>query len=344
MSRQDRLKLLKELEETRKSKIIVYITGDRRGLETKIGDDIIPIFQNLLINSQLNDKKIELLIYSRGGRGSTALSLVSLIREYCDDFNVIIPWKAHSAATLIALGANSIIMLKSGQLSPVDVNVTTPFNPIIKSPRGPQNIPINVEDLSGYINFSKDILGIKSEESLVNVLSFLTNQLNPLALGAVHRAREKNSKIASSLLKYHMEDEGVIKKISDIITMGLYEHSFLISRRDAINLKLPIENLEDNMEKKIWDLFSEYSSILELDQLYIQEKMLGDNDIQDVILHRAIIECLDENKEDPKLNTYAFTTKRRLIRKDVEDPVLKITLPNIMEKNLEDGWINNNSI
>jgi hypothetical protein len=344
MSRQERLNLLKELEEKRKSKIIVYITGDRRGLETKIGDDVIPIFQNLLINSKLKDKRIELLIYSRGGNGSTALTLVSLIREYCDDFNIIIPWRAHSAATLIALGANSIVMLKSGQLSPVDVNVTTPFNPVINSPRGPQNIPINVEDLTGYINFSRDILGIKNEEGLVDVLSFLTNQLNPLALGAVHRAREKNSKIASSLLQYHMQDEAVINKISDIITMGLYEHSFLISRRDAINLKLPVATLEDEMEKKIWTLFSEYSSILELDQLYVQERMLGEEDTQDIIFHRAIIEYLDEKEEDPKLDTYTYTTKRRLIRKDMEDPMLKITLPNIIEKNLEDGWINNNSI
>ncbi|MFX1384743.1 MAG: hypothetical protein ACFFBP_20140 [Promethearchaeota archaeon] len=344
MSRQNRLNLLKELEECRNSKIIVYITGDRKGLETKIGDDIIPIFQNLLINSQIKEKRIELLIYSRGGNGSTALSLVSLIREYCDDFNVIIPWKAHSAATLIALGANSIVMLKSGQLSPVDVNVTTPFNPIINTPRGPQNIPINVEDLSGYISFSKDILGITNEESLVDVLGFLTNQLNPLALGAVHRAREKNSKIASSLLKYHMLDEAVIKKISDIITMGLFEHSFFISRRDAINLKLPVDILEDDVEKKIWELFSEYYSILELDQLYVLERMLGDDDSQDVTFHRAIIECLDETKENPELNTFTYTTKRRLIRQEMEDPMLKVRLPNIMEKNLEDGWINNNSI
>jgi len=311
MDRESRYQLLKKLEEIRNSKIIVYITGDRKNLETKIGDDVIPIFQNILINSNLNGKKIELLIYSRGGNGSTALTIVSLVREYCRDFGVIIPWRAHSAATLIALGANSILMLKSGQLSPVDVNITTLFNPTINSPAGPKHIPINVEDLSGYVNFSKKILGIQNEDNLIEVLGYLTNQVNPLALGAVHRAREKNSKIASSLLEYHMDDDKLVNKISDIITMGLYEHSFLISKRDAINLKLPIETVEEELEKKIWSLFTSYLKILELDQLYIQERMLGDEDEKEIEFHRAIIEHLS----DEGLDTYTFTTKRKFLRR-----------------------------
>lgn len=339
MNREERTQLFKEIEETRNSKIIVFITGDRRHLETKIGDDVIPIFQNILINSN-HKKKIELLIYSRGGDGSTALTIVSLIREYCNEFGVIVPWRAHSAATLIALGSNSILMLKSGQLSPVDVNITTPFNPTLNSPIGPKYIPINVEDLSGYINFSKDILEIKNEENLTEVLRYLTEQINPLAIGAVHRAREKNSKIASSLLKYHMDDDALIKKISDIITMGLYEHSYLISRRDAINLKLPVEKAPDELERKIWTLFTEYLKILELDQLYILERLIGDDIEKDIEFHRAIIEYI----EDENLQTYTFTTKRKLIRRDLMDPVLKVKLPNIMEKDLDDGWIINNDI
>jgi len=340
MNREERTQLFKEIEETRNSKIIVYITGDRRHLETKIGDDVIPIFQNILINSNHDKKKIELLIYSRGGDGSTALTIVSLIREYCNEFGVIVPWRAHSAATLIALGSNSILMLKSGQLSPVDVNITTPFNPTLNSPMGPKHIPINVEDLSGYINFSKDILEIKKEENLTEVLKYLTEQINPLALGAVHRAREKNSKIASSLLKYHMDDDALIKKISDIITMGLYEHSFLISRRDAINLKLPVEESPDKLERKIWTIFTEYLKILELDQLYILERLIGDDNEKDIEFHRAIIEYI----EDENLQTYTFTTKRKLIRRELMDPVLKVKLPNIIEKDLDDGWIINNNV
>lgn len=87
-------------------------------------------------------------------------------------------------------------MLKSGQLSPVDVSITTPFNPTIESrSQQPQYLPVNVEDLSGYVSFSKNILGIKNEENMVNVLKYLTEYINPIALGAVHRAREKMQKL-----------------------------------------------------------------------------------------------------------------------------------------------------
>jgi hypothetical protein len=341
MSRDDRLKLLKELEEKRNAKIIVYVAGDRRELETKIGADVIPIFQNILINLQNTTNTIELVLYSRGGDGTTALTIVSLIREYCNTFNVIIPWRAHSAATLIALGANSIIMLKSGQLSPVDVSVDTAFNPAIETPRGPQFIPINVEDLSGYFSLVKNTLKIQKEENLVKTLGFLTEKINPLAIGAVHRAREKNSKIASMLLEHHMEDEELIKKISEIITMGLYQHSFLISKRDAVNLKLPIENIDEQLEKSIWELFSHYSSLLELNQFYNREKILGSRQEIDVEFHRAIIEFINNSSN---LETHTFTTKRRLKRTEITDPTLQIKLPQIIETNLDEGWNINNSV
>ncbi|MHA1285440.1 MAG: SDH family Clp fold serine proteinase [Promethearchaeota archaeon] len=344
MSRKKRLELLEEIEKIRNSKIIVYFTGDRKNLETRIGDDVIPIFQDILINSKIRHKKIDLMIYSRGGNGPTALTLVSLIREYCDEFNVIIPWKAHSAATLIALGANSIIMLKSGQLSPVDVNITTPFNPKIETPVGPQNIPINVEDLSGYVRFSKDFLGIKNEQDYISILQYITEKINPLAIGAVYRAREKNMSIASNLLRYHLNDENLIKKISDTITMGLFEHSFLISKRDAIRIKLPIEDIEYNLEKKLWNLFIEYYKLLNLDELYNQEKMLGDENKKDLSFYRALIEHIKKEDNIQGLETYIFTTKRRFIRTELEDPVLKVKLPHIIEKNLEDGWIKNNEV
>ncbi len=344
MTREDRLNYIKELEELRDSKIIIYISGDRRGLETKIAYDVIPIIQNILINSHISKKKIELLLYSIGGDGPTALTLVTLIREYCDEFNVIVPWKALSAATLIALGANSIIMLKTGQLSPVDVSITTAYNPSIETPTGQQHLPINVEDLSGYINFSKNILGIEKEENLIEVLKYLTEKVHPLALGAVHRAREKNSKIASTLLQYHMKDETRIKKISDIITMGLYEHSFLINKRDAKNLQLPIEDIDDNIERKIWDLFTKYSEILHLDQQYNQEMILGGEDEKDVEFQRAIIEYIDDINENNDLKTYTYTTKRRFIRKNIKDPVLEIELPNIIEKNIDNGWFINDEV
>ena len=40
----DRLDLYKQLEEKRNSKLLVYITGTRQGLETQIANDVLPKF------------------------------------------------------------------------------------------------------------------------------------------------------------------------------------------------------------------------------------------------------------------------------------------------------------
>jgi len=40
----ERIPLYRQLEEKRKSKVIVYITGDRRQLETKIHSEVLDFF------------------------------------------------------------------------------------------------------------------------------------------------------------------------------------------------------------------------------------------------------------------------------------------------------------
>lgn len=45
--RKDRLQLYQELEATRNSKLLVYVTGTREGLETQIANDVLPIFLNI---------------------------------------------------------------------------------------------------------------------------------------------------------------------------------------------------------------------------------------------------------------------------------------------------------
>jgi hypothetical protein len=44
----NRLENYKKLEDLRKSRLLVYVTGDRQGAETNIGADILPSFANHL--------------------------------------------------------------------------------------------------------------------------------------------------------------------------------------------------------------------------------------------------------------------------------------------------------
>lgn len=101
----DRIGLYEEIENQRNSKLIVYATSDRKGLETQIASDVIPIFTEHLDNIG-DTERISLYLYTRGGETLAAWSLVNLIRNFCKEFEVIIPFNCHSAGTLICLGAN----------------------------------------------------------------------------------------------------------------------------------------------------------------------------------------------------------------------------------------------
>src|SRR3990167_8696717 len=102
----DRKQLIRKIEELRESRVITYLTSDRQGApgvpSAKIAMDIVPVISKQL-GAIGKTKNIDLFLYSSGGDTMVPWRLVSMIREYCDKFSVIAPYKAHSAATMIAL-------------------------------------------------------------------------------------------------------------------------------------------------------------------------------------------------------------------------------------------------
>jgi ClpP class serine protease len=77
-------------------------------------------------------RKIDLFLHSNGGDGVVPWRLVTLIREYCDEFAVLVPFRAFSAATLTAMGANEIVMHPLGMLGPIDPTTSNAFIPRIR--------------------------------------------------------------------------------------------------------------------------------------------------------------------------------------------------------------------
>jgi len=142
------------LEAARKSKVLVYVTGDRLGMETQISSEVYDKFVNHLDLIGVV-KKISLYLYTRGGNTLAVRSLVNLIRQFCDEFEVIIPSKTHSPGTLMSLGANTIEMTKQATLGSIDPSITIPLNPQIAGTAPNARYPVSVEAVSGYLNLAK---------------------------------------------------------------------------------------------------------------------------------------------------------------------------------------------
>ena len=66
-------------------------------------------------------ERLDLMINSGGGSGEAAEKLVEMCRAHCrEEFRVIVPNFAKSAATMIALGADVIVMGYPSELGPID--------------------------------------------------------------------------------------------------------------------------------------------------------------------------------------------------------------------------------
>nr|MDO8132603.1 hypothetical protein [Candidatus Njordarchaeum guaymaensis] len=337
--RSERMNLIGQIEKMTDSRVLVLMLGDRRGMETRIAVDILPFCQEHLtrIGSQ---KKISLYLYSTGGITMAGYALANLLREFSESYDVIIPFKALSCATLIVLGADNIIMTKMGQLSPIDPSVASPLAPLVPIPGVPGQqrvVPVNVEDVINYIDLARKALNVSDEELLTRLYDRISQSVHPLVLGSVYRSREQIGFLAQMLLERHMTDRERIKKIIDIITRGRFSHDYLIGRKEAKEmLELPIIDVQPELDAAIVDLYNQYDDLLQLSVPYHPEQVLGEQSNVVGSFDRALVESSDL--------THVFRSRREVERVELTPPAVPTPQTGYLERDLGEGWVADNTI
>jgi hypothetical protein len=337
LARQDRMSLIDKIENIRKSRLLVYYTGDRAGQEIRIASDIHPFcFKHLKEMGEVN--KVDLFLYTPGGITMAGYGLVNLIREFSKEMNVIIPFRALSCGTLIALGANEIIMTKNAMLSPIDPSVEHPLGPTVDFGQGPKIIPVNVEDAISFINLAKQEAGIKDDASLCRIFEKLS-EVHPLALGAVARSRQEIGFLAKSLLKYHMKKDEQVEKIVNTLTRERFSHDYLISRHEAketLDLNIIDAEQNDELNKAILALHNEYEELLSLNVPYHPESYLGSQESAIVQLNRGVMET--------KNLTHVYRSVFQIQRVQVTVPQSPVPTVGYQGRSLRESWILDNSV
>ncbi|MCM8580411.1 serine protease [Accumulibacter sp.] len=287
----ERKRLYKKIEAFTESKVLCFVTGDRQNLEIQIAPDALDHFTEHLDRIGVT-KRIALVVYSRGGNTLAGWSIVNLIKQFCDEFQVIIPYKAHSTATLIALGASSIMMTKQATLGPIDPSVNGPLNPQMPGPNIMARVPVSVESVSGYLEFAKSV-GIQSESEVGKLVLDLASRINPLVLGNVYRSRSQIRMLGKRLLAGHMTDQSKIDKILDFLCSESGSHDYTINRREAANeLGLTITKPDDVKYKVINALHQDYTRELELQTPFDPNVVLGAEQEREYSFTRGLIESI----------------------------------------------------
>jgi len=315
--------LIKQIQDLRDSKVITYITGDRQPINSIIAEDAVrPLYEHLL--SVGKSKRIDLFIYSRGGDVSVPWRIVSMFREFCDEFSVLVPYKAYSAATLICLGADKIIMGKKAELGPIDPTLRKMSIGEVAGP--PQEI--SVEDVNSYVSFVRERANINDQSALAQMISILANYLTPLTLGSVNRQNSHIRLVARKLLTSRKEklDEAKINSIIETLTEKIYSHGHGIGRKEAQEIGLPIEEAEEPLESAIWNLYLKYEEFLKLTEPLDPLVLL--NKEEEVHLEQIPIAIIESENKTHVFNTKIDFKKRRQIPSNPQINInLNLALP-----------------
>jgi hypothetical protein len=336
--------LIKKIEAKRGSKVITYVTSDRQGpVNARVAMDIIPVISEQLRKMGKTDK-IDLFLYTAGGDTMVPWRLVSMIREYCDTFSVLVPYKAHSAGTMICLGADEIVMSDLSEISPIDPSTANVFNPA--DPMNPQNkIPISVEDVIAFMSLAKDKFGIKDEVELTKIFNKFVEsnpQIHPLALGNVNRTHNLIRLIAKRLLKSHKDKmrDDEIDKIVEYFTEKLYSHTYFVGRKEAkeeLGVKSVIE-ADAELSKMMSDLYSEYANEMGLQNtVWNPENELGTNASQNKKDYKiAFVETTELSKFFQI--TMDFRRQQIMVPQQTPQGIIQVPQEQVMMRPLEQGW------
>lgn len=290
--------LIEKLEKERGSRVLVYITSSRVAnnlpiFQAQVAGDVLPFFREMLESFPEENKKITLVLDTLGGNLEAPWPLVNLIREYCETFEVIVLEKAMSAGTLIALGADKIVMLPHSHLSPVD-----PAREVVDSEKKERK-RMEIEDIIGYVDFLKGKVGLKDQSAIAELVRELTKEVSPTLLGSANRTHSLIRSLAEKLLSLHKEPLGKkeVKKIVDHLTSTLYAHNHRINRREAREYvgfgESVIEYADKETKSIISDLEEHYIDLLEINKEFNPEALLGADDSKNMEANRAVVHSAD---------------------------------------------------
>lgn len=241
---------IKQLGVLRNSEVIVYCARDgyRKPIDSKDG----PAFYEMLRRGGKR-KCISLLLHTEGGELNEAYRITELLREYSVRLEVMVPYKAHSAGTILCLGADSLILGPLAEL--------TPLRPTIKADRPmPLGVPnvLGAEEVEAIANMGRIWFGLSSSEEKMELMTLLFKRIYPSVCGAAYLADRYICKLADNLIRKRRPRWSTKERsraVGGLRGAGMI-HSHKFSRRDIERLGLNVVVPDPAEEDKMWEILT----------------------------------------------------------------------------------------
>lgn len=241
-ARYQRQELIRTIEAGTRRQLICYVGG----LKTLISRDDVVFLVDLLHNVEPN-KDVDLLLHTPGGDMDAAEKLITMVRNVVGTamLRVVVPDFAKSAGTLMALGADYIVMSDSSELGPID--------PQIALNDGNGNRVVT--PIQSYLEAYREQVEMLDKNPGNVAAQIMLQKFDPARLKLFETALERARVFAETQLKYGMfraPKMGNFTEIaSELMNANKWQsHGQMIGHADAAQLGLSIEYL--NSRSKLW--------------------------------------------------------------------------------------------
>ena len=194
--------------------------------------------------SNIRENELDLILHSPGGSAEAAETLVEYLRKRFDHIRVIVPVSAMSAATMIGLAADQLVMGQHSQLGPIDPQF------IITTPEGPRSAPAKA--ILNQFELAKR--ECRSPENLAAWMPILRTYA-PGLLTQCEDSRQLASNMVAGWLERYMlsgQDNATGKSKEIAIWFANYEsfrsHGRRVGRDQARQVGVQVVDLEDDQD------------------------------------------------------------------------------------------------
>jgi hypothetical protein len=214
----------------------------------------VQYFEELLFNASA-DQPLHLLLWSPGGDGEVAVRLVRSAQARCSELTVIVPDIAKSAATLLALGADKILMGPASDLGPVDPQFRI----------GEYDL-VSAKDIIAAVERALDDVADRPDTFPLH--SGLLADVNALRVQQARSSLDRTDDLVrEALLSNPRRSEADVAQLAERLHEPLIEapkdHAAIFSAKDAKKHGLPVAICDPSSDQwqRIWQLWTHYYAL-----------------------------------------------------------------------------------
>jgi Serine dehydrogenase proteinase len=229
------------------------------------------VFQLRRVLGSRSFPEVDLVINSGGGDINAAYQIITLLRLHAKKINACVPFYAKSAATLLCVGSDVIVLDELAQLGPLDTQVyeerkggksdyASALNPF-KTLEQIQTFALESLDVSMKMIIGRS--GMDLDECFQHATKFvevtagpLIAQLNPEKLGEYSRALSVGEEYGKRLLRRSTKwDEAKRNQVIERLVHGYPSHDYIIDYHELKEMGFQVESFGDNEGDAVQGLF-----------------------------------------------------------------------------------------